>query len=82
MPGIPRGILYERAPQNIVEHMQRTGARDVWPQWKLIDASLVGAVHQAGGRIIAWTVNAPDAIRDLTALGVDGICTDDVRLLC
>jgi glycerophosphoryl diester phosphodiesterase len=42
---------------------------------------LVDRVHAAGGRVIAWTVNDRDAASDLIALGVDGICTDDVRLL-
>jgi glycerophosphoryl diester phosphodiesterase len=42
---------------------------------------MVGAVHAAGGRVIAWTANSPDDIERLTGLGVDGICTDDVSLL-
>jgi len=32
-------------------------------------------------RVIVWTVNEPAEARRLTALGVAGICTDDVRLL-
>jgi glycerophosphoryl diester phosphodiesterase len=80
-PEIPRGVLYERGPRDLVSEMRRAGARDVWPRWKLIDAALVAAVHEEGGRVIGWTVNTATAIRDLTALGVDGICSDDVRLV-
>jgi glycerophosphoryl diester phosphodiesterase len=56
-------------------------AQDVWPHWSLVNAALVNAAHAAGKRVLAWTVNDADAARRLAALGVDGICTDDVRLL-
>lgn len=80
-PEIPRGILFERYPEDVVAAMRRTAARDVWPQWKLIDAALVDAVHAEGGRVIAWTVNSKTAADTLANLGVDGLCGDDVRLL-
>jgi glycerophosphoryl diester phosphodiesterase len=41
----------------------------------------VTQVHQAGGRVIAWTVNDRQDAAELLSLGVDGLCTDDVRLL-
>ena len=80
-PNVPRGILFDSAPRDVVGDMHHTGARDVWPKWTLINRSLVDTVHNAGGRVIAWTVNTRDAIDRLTLMGVDGICTDDVRLL-
>lgn len=80
-PAVPRGILLGRYPENVARAMHDVAARDVWPEWRLIDEKLVREVHAAGGRVIAWTVNDRDAARDLTGLGVDGLCTDDVRLL-
>ena len=80
-PKVPRGILYDHAPNDLERDMRDTRARDVWPAWRLIDGPLVDRVHAAGGRVIAWTVNDRNAASDLIALGVDGICTDDVRLL-
>jgi glycerophosphoryl diester phosphodiesterase len=75
------GILFERLEGNVVQAMEQTGARDVWPHWSLVTASLVDQVHGAGGRVIPWTVNDPARAQELSALGVDALCGDDVRLL-
>ena len=81
VPDVDRGILLEHSTSAVEHDMQDTGARDVWPKWTLIDQRLVDRVHAAGGRVIAWTVNSRRVARTLRALGVDAICTDDVRLL-
>jgi len=78
-PEISRGILFETPGFDLRAAMDAAGARDVWPQWKLVDAALVAAVHAAGGRVIPWTVNARAEASRLVGLGVDGLCGDDVR---
>lgn len=82
-PEIPRGILFDkRATADVTRHqIEATGARDLWPRRNLIDAALVALAHEAGARVIAWTVNSTAEAQALLALGVDGVCTDDVRLL-
>jgi glycerophosphoryl diester phosphodiesterase len=80
-PHIPRGILYDKRSIDVVSAMRNIGARDVWPNWRLIDRATVERIHDEGGRVIAWTVNSRRAARSLLALGVDGLCTDDVRLM-
>jgi len=80
-PAIPRGILIDNSDTDVLAAMSRTGSRDVWPEWKLINTDLVDRVHGAGGRVIAWTVNDITTAATLVKLGVDGICTDDVRML-
>jgi glycerophosphoryl diester phosphodiesterase len=42
---------------------------------------VVQATHRAGVGVIAWTVDDAARIATLRALGVDGICTNDPRLL-
>lgn len=79
-PTIPRGILFDHRA-DVAAAMARTGARDVWPEWTLVDRALVELVHGAGGRVIVWTVNDVTTAATLAKMGVDGICTDDVRLL-
>lgn len=46
------------------------------PYYQLVTAHLVQAVHEAGMRIIPWTVNETEIMQSLMALGVDGIITD------
>jgi glycerophosphoryl diester phosphodiesterase len=38
------------------------------------------ATRAAGVELIAWTVDDLPRIRKLTAMGVDGICSNDPRL--
>ena len=45
-------------------------------QHRLITPRLVAQVHHAGGEIWAWTPDDPAAIARLSAMGVDGICTN------
>jgi len=80
-PELRRGILFDAYPVDIARSMRNASALDVWPQWELIDEPLVERVHGEGGRVIAWTVNTAAAAQQLIALGVDGLCGDDVRLL-
>jgi glycerophosphoryl diester phosphodiesterase len=84
-PEIPRGVLLDRGTRQPLAAMRAaiatTGARDVWPHWSLVDAALIAAARASQANVIAWTVNSPDDARRLTALGVSGLCTDDVRLL-
>ena len=80
-PSVRRGILFDAYPRDVDAAMRETAALDVWPEWRLIDGTLVERVHARGGRVNAWTVNATAAAEELVRLGVDGLCGDDVRLL-
>jgi len=80
-PEIRGGILFDRPIDDVPGAMRAADALDVWPRWDLIDAALVAAVHGAGGRVIAWTVNRTEAAAELAALGVDALCTDQLPLL-
>jgi glycerophosphoryl diester phosphodiesterase len=75
------GILFDDRPLDVIGSMAATGATDVWPNWRLVTADLVEAVHDAGGRVIPWTVNDQASAQSLVALGVDALCGDDVRML-
>jgi len=80
-PKVARGVLFDGSLATLNDVLARSAARDVWPHWKLVDQALVNRVHARGCRLIPWTVNSREDARRLAALGVDGICSDDVRLL-
>jgi glycerophosphoryl diester phosphodiesterase len=80
-PEIRGGILFDRAVDDVSAAMRAADALDAWPRWDLIDAAMVAAVHGAGGRVIAWTVNRAEQATELAALGVDALCTDQLPLL-
>jgi glycerophosphoryl diester phosphodiesterase len=52
----------------------------IMAHWRLITPALVRAVADGGGELYAWTVDDAAQIARLTALGVDGIITNDPRL--
>ena len=80
-PELRGGILFDRPLADVRAAMGEADASDVWPQWELVDGPLVDAVHGAGGRVIAWTVNRPERARELAALGVDALCTDHLTTI-
>jgi glycerophosphoryl diester phosphodiesterase len=75
-PHVPTGILEVAYPVDPVSVLHAAGARDLWQQCDFIDDELVTAIHEADGRVIAWTCNDVTEWRRLRELGVDGICTD------
>jgi glycerophosphoryl diester phosphodiesterase len=76
---LPLGFLCERR-----EHI---GAwRDMpvvafLPRHDLIDGALIDEVHTTGRQIMTWTVNSSRHMRRLAEWGVDGLISDDPRLL-
>jgi glycerophosphoryl diester phosphodiesterase len=50
-------------------------------QKDLASLTVVRTLHAAGLRVQVWTVNREDEARDLIRRGVDGITSDDPRLL-
>ncbi len=77
-PRTPVGILTDSYLIDAPYALAGASARDFWPHREMVDRPLVDAIHAAGGRVIVWTVNAPDDARRLRDFGVDGLCSDVV----
>jgi glycerophosphoryl diester phosphodiesterase len=78
-PEIPRGLLFEHGDaSSMIEQMLAHQARDLWPAAALIDENLIAAAHDAGLRVVAWTVNDPAMAVRLANAGIDALCSDDV----
>lgn len=52
----------------------------VIPQFELADRKLVELVHAAGKRIMVWTVNRAERMREFAEWGVDVIISDETEL--
>lgn len=71
-----RAMLPRRARKAILE-----GRFDaIMAHWRVVTKALVRAVGEAGGELYVWTVDDAAHISKLTAMGVDGIITNDPRL--
>jgi glycerophosphoryl diester phosphodiesterase len=53
----------------------------VVPHYGLLTTKLVDELHAAGKTVITWTVNNAREMVDATEMGVDGIISDDTKLL-
>ena len=52
----------------------------IMAHWRLVTRALVRAVAEGGGELYVWTVDDAAQIARLSAMGVDGIITNDPRL--
>ena len=77
-PAVRTGVLEVARHIEPVAALVATGAQDLWQQVDYIDEELVANAHSIGARVIAWTANDPMQWQNLIALGVDGICTDNI----
>ena len=68
LPARARAALKQRRVDAIMAH------------WRVVSARLLRAVREGGGELYVWTVDDAKRIERLTAMGVDGIITNDPRL--
>jgi glycerophosphoryl diester phosphodiesterase len=73
--------LRARLPALIRRRAPELGVWAVWIYHPRVTTRLVEAAHSAGVQVIAWTVDEAERIARLETIGVDGICTNDPRLL-
>jgi len=78
-PAIPLGFLCDSQDQ--LRGWRQRPAEWVIPQFKLTDRELVELVHAAGKRIMVWTVNRAERMREFAEWGVDAIISDETELL-
>lgn len=53
----------------------------VVPHYRLLSPRLIARLHAANKTVITWTVNNPRKMRRFAEWGVDGIISDDTKLL-
>ncbi len=81
-PDLPTALLtfaLDDAPRTI-EWCAARGHRALHPFERTVDRSLIEHAHRAGLLVNTWTVDDPQRMVELAAMGVDGICTNRVDL--
>jgi glycerophosphoryl diester phosphodiesterase len=76
---VPLGLICETKTQ--LRLWNELPIHYVIPHHELVDAELIRKVKGAGKKVIVWTVNDPAALQQFAEWGVDGIISDDTKLL-
>ncbi|GAA5211168.1 glycerophosphodiester phosphodiesterase [Microbacterium kyungheense] len=82
-PVLSRLLILKQLPADVVSAVTEAGARGVVVSRKAVLArpGIVDELHAAGARVVVYTLNHDSQWDAVTALGVDGIVTDDPRTL-
>lgn len=79
-PRVPRALLFhshQAPPLRHAWHARGLNLAATHPEHVLVNASLVGRAHRLGRMLNTWTVDDPDRIRELAAIGVDALICND-----
>jgi glycerophosphoryl diester phosphodiesterase len=76
---IPVGLLCENRDQPGL--WRELPVEWVILQFKLADRELIEQIHEAGKKVMVWTVNDAEAMLQFAAWGVDGIISDQTEQL-
>ncbi|MCR2810085.1 MULTISPECIES: glycerophosphodiester phosphodiesterase family protein [unclassified Microbacterium] len=82
-PVVPRLFILRHLPRDLVRAAREAGVRGIVVSRRaLLDRSeIVDELHAAGIRVVVYTLNSNTQWDEVTALGVDGIVTDDPATL-
>jgi glycerophosphoryl diester phosphodiesterase len=83
LPRVPAGILAEQGSRGSLARSfagRIVAPKMVHPYFTDVDEAYVLRQHAIDRRVHVWTVNAPEEMRRLFRIKVDGIFTDDPRL--
>ena len=77
-PAIPLGFLCDAQEQ--LRGWPQMPVEWVIPYFKLVDRELIGLIHETGKKIMVWTVNGAEGMREFAEWGVDAIISDETEL--
>lgn len=78
-PGL--AVLRALAPRRLPRWLRAAGAQAATLNWAVVSPAAVAACHASGAAVYVWTVNDPALAISLVESGIDGIITDDPRIL-
>jgi glycerophosphoryl diester phosphodiesterase len=68
-------------PSRVRRLVDEVGASAMTLHHRVVTRAAVERCHELGVAVFAWTVNEQDLVERLEAVGVDGLITDDPRIL-
>jgi glycerophosphoryl diester phosphodiesterase len=76
---VPLGLICEHQLQ--LAAWKELPVQFVIPHYSLVDGTLCQLLHAARKQVLVWTVNRREEMLNLKSWGVDGIISDDTKLL-
>ncbi|MEP7207786.1 MAG: glycerophosphodiester phosphodiesterase [Casimicrobiaceae bacterium] len=77
-PDLPRALLLDSVPDDWLARLAGLECVALDANHRALTAEVVGAAHGAGFRVLTYTVNDLERVRELGGWGVDGLITDAV----
>lgn len=78
-PNLPLGFICDS--RHVLQRWRELPALYVIPKYRLVSADLLDACHGAKRKVLVWTVNKPSTMYEMADLHVDGIISDDTKLM-
>ena len=71
-------IIEEKLPSidSLINTSKQLGVKIISPEYKLIDKQIVKKLQESGFKVLPWTINDMNIIKQNIEYGVDGIITD------
>ena len=76
------GLLFDERGRDLIDNAISLSAAKFLDAWsvnvsgEVVSEELVNIAHHGGMKVLVYTINDPEEIRTLKALGVDGIFSD------
>ena len=80
-PELPRALLFGELPQDWLQRCRALGCVALDAEQSTLSQSVIAAAHDAGLRVIAYTVDDPARADELSGWGLDTLITDAVDLI-
>jgi glycerophosphoryl diester phosphodiesterase len=74
-------VLRALLPRRLPGWLRAADARAATLNWAVVTPAVVAACHALGAAVYVWTVNEPALAKTLVESGIDGIITDDPRII-
>jgi glycerophosphoryl diester phosphodiesterase len=76
---IPLGFICDR--DELLDRWRALPIQVLLPRYDLVRPQLIDLIHHLGLQIMTWTVNSPRRMQELANWGLDGLISDDPKLL-